>query len=158
MLRKTKEHKIDRLRRLPLFTACSDAEMRSLASVMDEVEVAPGAVLAREGRLMREFIVLAGGRAAAWSEGKQVDLLTFGERIGDTELITGETASVTVIAETPCKLVVTDARRFYALIEQTPSVARHLLKDHALRSRHANDRAFGKVVALPALRLRPVTA
>lgn len=153
-----KDTKLERLAGLPLFRACTKAELRAVAATVDEIRVPAGRVLARRGAFAREFLIITDGRASAWTDEGTVRELVWGEHVGDTELITGEASGETVITDTACTVVVVDARRFSSLIEHVPTVARNLLKEHALRSRRANDRAYGRVAALPAYGLRPATA
>ena len=47
---------------MPLFAGCSKSELQRLASLADELDLADGATLIREGEAGREFIVVARGR------------------------------------------------------------------------------------------------
>lgn len=155
MLR-TRDPKIERLAHLPLFSACRDDELRWIASVADEVEVPAGRVLAMQGSHARELLVLAEGRATMSIDGLEVGELTVGDRVGETELLTGQTALGSVVAATPCRVVAVEARRFEALVERVPTVSRQLLREHALRGlRSLHERAFAKVIPLRPDALQP---
>ena len=148
---RSKDPKINRLARLPLFRACHQDELRWIASVAEEVEVPAGRVLAMQGSHAREFLMLTEGRAAIYVDGMKTGDLTMCDRVGETELLTARPALGSVIATTPCRLIAVEARRFEALVERIPTVSRQLLREHALRGvRSMHDGALATVLPLRA--------
>ena len=57
-MRLHKDAKIELLKRVPLFMGCSKAELQQIATLADELDLAEGATLIREGERGREFIVV----------------------------------------------------------------------------------------------------
>ena len=56
-----KNSKIDLIRRVPLFAACSKKELAEIASIADEIDLPEGKVLMQQGDEGREFFVLIEG-------------------------------------------------------------------------------------------------
>ena len=65
-----KDAKIELLRNVPLFAGCSKAELQQVAQLADELDLAEGATLIREGERGREFIVVADGTVEVTRSGK----------------------------------------------------------------------------------------
>jgi CRP/FNR family transcriptional regulator, cyclic AMP receptor protein len=138
----SKNAKIDLLRGVSLFSACSRAELSRIASLADEIEVPKGKVLTREGEPGREFFVVVDGRARATLGSRtRVDPLGPGSSFGEMSLLDQGPRSATVEAETDMRLLVLDSRSFSALISEVPSVARKVLRVMAERLRVAEREA-----------------
>lgn len=120
-----------------LFSACNDKEVGAIASLADEVDVPQGFELAREGRIGREFFVIADGEAKVSKGGRKVVMLGPGSFFGEMALLDQGPRTATVTAQTPMRLFVLDSRSFAALIEQAPPVARKILRTLAQRLRTA---------------------
>jgi CRP/FNR family transcriptional regulator, cyclic AMP receptor protein len=135
--RKNKDTKVQLLGGVSLFSACSRGELGRIASLVDQVEVAEGKILAREGEPGSEFFVICEGRAKATKRGKQVALLRRGSFFGEMSLLDGGPRSATVTAETDMQLLVLNSRSFSALIADNPAVSRKLLRGMAERLRGA---------------------
>jgi CRP/FNR family transcriptional regulator, cyclic AMP receptor protein len=140
--RTSKNAKMDLLRGLSLFSACSDRELSRIASLADEIDAPQGKVLIREGEPGREFFVVVDGRARATvGERTRVAPLGPGSSFGEISLLDQGLRSATVTAETDMRLLVLDSRSFSALIEEVPSVARKVLRVLAERLRVAEREA-----------------
>jgi CRP/FNR family transcriptional regulator, cyclic AMP receptor protein len=140
--RTSKNAKIDLLRGVSLFSACSNRELARIASLADEVDAPAGKVLTREGEPGREFFVVVDGRARATIGSKtRVDPLGPGSSFGEMSLLDQGPRSATVEAETDMRLLVLDSRGFSALISEVPSVARKVLRVMAERLRVAEREA-----------------
>ena len=63
--RKNKDAKIRLLSGVSLFSACTRGELGRIASLVDQIEVPEGKILAREGDPGWEFFVVCEGRAKA---------------------------------------------------------------------------------------------
>ncbi len=136
-LRKGKDAKIDLLRGVSLFSACSNRELSRIASLADEIDVPEGRVLTRQGDVGREFFVVVDGRARASVRGRKSQRLRAGDSFGEMSLLDQGPRSATVTADTDMHLLVLDSRSFFALIEDVPSVARKIMRVLAERLRSA---------------------
>lgn len=63
-------NRVDLLRRVGLFSACSRRELNGVASLATPVEATEGEVLAREGKLGSELFVIASGQCASDTSGQ----------------------------------------------------------------------------------------
>lgn len=130
-----KGSKIKVLQSVWLFSACTNKELSRIASLVDEVEVPVGAVLTKEGGPGREFFAIVEGEALVTLRGKKLATLGAGSFFGEMSLLDQGPRSATVSAATPMKLYVLDARSFSSLLDQSPAVARKILREMAMRLR-----------------------
>jgi CRP/FNR family transcriptional regulator, cyclic AMP receptor protein len=129
---------IERLRRIPLFTACTDDELALIASRTTEVHAKAGDILAREGHTGREFVVIAEGTARVMIADRQVATLEVGDFFGEVALLDNGPRTASVIAETDLVADVSSQQEFAELIERAPTLARTLLVGVAQRLRAAD--------------------
>jgi CRP/FNR family transcriptional regulator, cyclic AMP receptor protein len=140
--RKSKDAKVELLRGVPLFSACSKRELSRIASLADEIEVPKGRVLTREGDPGRECFVVIDGRATVTvGDRGRVVRLSPGACFGEMSLLDQRPRSATVEAQTDMRLLVLDSRSFSSLIQEVPSVARKVLVAMAGRLRAAESEA-----------------
>jgi CRP/FNR family transcriptional regulator, cyclic AMP receptor protein len=135
--RKTKDAKIRLLSGVSLFSACNRGELGRIASLVDQLEVSEGKVLAREGDPGWEFFVVCEGEAKATKRGRKVASFGRGSFFGEMSLLDDGPRSATVTAETDMQLLVLSSRSFSSLISENPSVSRKLLRGMAERLRGA---------------------
>jgi CRP/FNR family transcriptional regulator, cyclic AMP receptor protein len=140
--RKSKDAKVELLRGVSLFSACSKRELSRIASLADEIDVPKGRVLMREGEPGREFFVVVDGRARI-TVGTRGRLAAAGPgaSFGEMSLLDQGPRSATVEAETDMNLLVLDSRSFSSLLDEVPSVARKVLTAMAGRLRAAETEA-----------------
>ena len=127
-MRLHKDAKTDLLRNVPLFASCSKTELQRIASLADELDLADGATLIREGERGREFIVIAEGTVRVTRNGKQIRDLGAGDFIGEIALVADVPRTATVTATSPVRLLVVTDRAFRGLLEQMPSIAKKVLQ------------------------------
>jgi CRP/FNR family transcriptional regulator, cyclic AMP receptor protein len=140
--RKSKDAKVELLRGVPLFAACSKRELSRIASLADEIEVPEGRVLTREGDPGWECFVVVDGRATITvGDRARVAPLGSGACFGEMSLLDQGPRSATVEAQTDMHLLVLDARSFSSMLEEFPSVARKMLATMAGRLRVAEREA-----------------
>lgn len=120
--------KIDLLKRVPLFSGCSKKELETLALVADEIDLAEGATLTREGQPGREFFVLIEGTVEVTQGGEQVAQLRAGDWFGEIALLTKAQRTATVTATSPVRVLVVTDRAFRQVLETTPSIAVKMLE------------------------------
>jgi CRP-like cAMP-binding protein len=144
MLLKRGSEKIERLRKVPLFRELGRRHLNIIAGVTDEVKVGEGTALARQGRLGREFVLIVDGTARVETDGKILARLGAGDFCGEMSLIDGKPRCATVVAESPCVLLVIDTRSFRRLLDTVPGLQRKILITVCQRLRDA-DTALGAV-------------
>ena len=127
-MRLHKDAKTDLLKNVPLFASCSKTELQRIASLADELDLADGATLIREGERGREFIVIAEGTVRVTRNGKQIRDLGAGDFIGEIALVADVPRTATVTATSPVRLLVVTDRAFRGLLEQMPSIAKKVLQ------------------------------
>jgi len=134
-MRRTSDQKINLLKKVWLFSACSDKELKRVASLADQIDTDEGYVLTKEGRPGVEFFVIAQGKAKVAIRNKKIATLGAGDFFGEMALLDQGPRAATVTAETPMSLLVLDARSFATLLDSTPTVSRKILKGVAQRLR-----------------------
>lgn len=132
-----KKGKVDVLKDVWLFSACTNKELGRIASLVDEAEVPEGAVLTKEGAAGHEFFAVADGKATAKLKNKKLASYGPGDFFGEMSLLDQGPRSATITADTPMTLYVLDARSFSTLIDRHPAVARKILRGLAQRLRKA---------------------
>jgi CRP-like cAMP-binding protein len=127
-VRLRKNAKVQLLQGVPLFASCSKAELERIASLADELDLAEGATLIREGERGREFLVVVDGTVRVTKRGRTVRELGSGDFIGEIALISDVPRTATVTATSPVRLLVVTDRAFRGLIEEMPSIATKVLQ------------------------------
>jgi CRP-like cAMP-binding protein len=119
--------KVELLKRVPLFSGCTKAELRELALVSDEVDLREGRTLVREGQPGREFFVLVDGTVRVSRKGRKIGELGPGDWFGEIALLTHTPRSATVTATSPVRVLVLTDRAFRRVVEWMPSIALKVL-------------------------------
>jgi ribosomal protein S18 acetylase RimI-like enzyme len=132
--------KRERLAAIPLFRACSDDQLRTLATLTTELDVARGTVLCREGEVGREWFVVDEGAATVSITGDEVAMIGRGGFFGELSLLDGEPRTATVTAATDMRLFVMSGPEFTQLLSDFPLVSRRILRDVGARLRVADSR------------------
>ena len=122
-----KNAKVELLKRVPLFSGCTKAELAELAIRTDELAIREGSTLAREGKPGREFFVLVDGSVKVTKSGRKLAELGAGDWFGEIALITGGVRTATVTATTPSRVLVLTDRTFRHVVEEMPSIALKVL-------------------------------
>jgi CRP/FNR family transcriptional regulator, cyclic AMP receptor protein len=120
MLRK--DAKIELLKRVPLFAACSKSELGQIAALADELDLPSERNLTSEGAGGFEFLVLVEGEADVVRHGQVVNELGPGDFIGEIALVTGQPRTATVRTRGPSRILVLTASGFSALMHDVPSI------------------------------------
>ena len=127
--------KLELLRRVPLFSGLDRSGLGQVAKLADEVEVAPGAVLTREGETGHEFFVVVDGRVRVEQGGQLVNTLAAGDFLGEISLVDGGPRSATATSEGPARLLVIGHREFHSLMAGFPRIQLQILQALAERVR-----------------------
>jgi CRP/FNR family transcriptional regulator, cyclic AMP receptor protein len=131
MLRKNA--KIELLKRVPLFYACSKRELGEIAMLADELDLPKARNLTKEGTAGWEFIVLIDGEADVVRKGRVVNELGPGDFIGEIALVSGKPRTATVRTRGPARILVVTASGFRTLMHDVPSIQDKVLAALAAR-------------------------
>lgn len=126
--------KIDRLKAIPLFSSADATALEHLASAADEVTVAAGTVLIKEGHRHNEGYVIISGTVHVEVGGEHVADVPAGELIGELGLFgVKSTASASVSAATETDLLVIPYNRFDQILDDNPALTKAMAKQLANR-------------------------
>jgi CRP/FNR family transcriptional regulator, cyclic AMP receptor protein len=140
-MRRSRDPKLERLGKVQLFSACSKGDLERISALTNEIDVAPGTVLIREGDPGRECFVIEAGAATVTLQGGESKAMGPGEVFGELALLDQAPRSATVTADSEMRLLVLNAREFATLLDDHPSVRRNVLAAVASRLREAEQPA-----------------
>jgi CRP-like cAMP-binding protein len=140
---KQRDQLIELLADVPLFSACSKADLRIVARHATEVEAPADTVLVQEGETADTFFVLLNGEASVRKKGtakrsRRVATLGAGSYFGELALLDPAPRNATVAATTPVTLAAISARVFRTLLREVPAMNEKLLTGLARRLREAD--------------------
>ena len=115
-----------RLSSLPLFGSLSKRECRHVAQYADELELAEGTQLVREGEFAYEFFVIEDGTAEVMRGGEHVADLGPGDFMGEMGLVRHERRNASVVARSPMRCIVMSGQDFRTMERQLPDVCRRI--------------------------------
>jgi CRP-like cAMP-binding protein len=119
--------KVDVIAKVPLFAQCSKRELEQIASLADEIDLAEGKELMREGATGREFFVILEGSAEVTSGGDAINTLGPGDFFGEISLISHGPRTATVTTTSPVRVLVITERSFHRLVDQSPEIQMKVL-------------------------------
>ena len=129
------------LGKIPMFAACSNRELQTVARAVREVEHPAGTVIAREGEPGIGLFVITDGTASVTIGGRKKGSLEPGEFFGEIALLDGGPRTATVTADTDVKLLGLTEWVFRGLLQEHPSIAVKTLQAMAARLRSATKAA-----------------
>lgn len=132
-----RDAKLELLASVPLFAACTKSDLGRVASLTNEIDVAKGKVLTKQGEPGWECFVIAEGQAKATMRGRKSVTLDPGSFFGEMSLLDQGPRSATVTAETDMRVLVLSSREFSSLIAAVPNVSRRIMQVLAQRLREA---------------------
>jgi CRP/FNR family transcriptional regulator, cyclic AMP receptor protein len=119
-----RDHTVDLLRTVPIFSTCSKRELRKIAAIADELTFREGTVLTRQGDPGREMFVLLDGAVSVERNGEQVNTLGAGDFLGEGALILQKPRNATIRATSPVRVLVITAMNFKELLDDDPDISR----------------------------------
>jgi CRP/FNR family transcriptional regulator, cyclic AMP receptor protein len=128
----------EHLKSIPLFAACSPDELKQVAAKASAISYPAGTVLAREGEVGCEFMVIVEGTAEVRRAGTDALALGPGDFFGEIALLDGGPRTASVVATSDVSAEVIEERDFRVLLYDVPSLSRKLLVGVAKRLRAAN--------------------
>lgn len=128
-----------RLTGVALFQGLSKKDLARLGTWTDEVEVAEGKQLAREGSFAYEFFVIEDGTADVTQGDQVIGSMGPGDFFGEIGLLEAERRTASVIATSPMKVIVMTGRDFTDMEAKMPHVAEQIRT--AIKERLERDRS-----------------
>ena len=128
-----KNAKVEMLRKVPLFAHCSKQQLNEIAGVADELQLADGRELMREGARGREFFVVIDGELEVRRKSRKVATLGRGNFVGEIALITGRPRNATVTTKGTVRALVITDRAFTRLLLSSPPIQLKIMRELAER-------------------------
>lgn len=120
--------KAEALGQTTLFSGLSRRELAALAKVTEDLDVASGKVLCREGETGREFFVIVEGQADVTKDGEAIRTLGPGDFFGEIALVEHVPRTATVTAATPLRFFVLTSQAFWSVLDHQPEIQREIVK------------------------------
>lgn len=100
----------------------SKGELVAVARIADEIDLASGKELIREGTIGRQFFVVLEGEAVVRRAGRKLTTLSAGDFFGEISLLSQRETTATVTASTPIRVLVVTRANFHKLLRDLPGV------------------------------------
>jgi CRP-like cAMP-binding protein len=136
----SKRKSTDHLSSIPLFSGLTNKELQVMRGLCEEINVAAGKVICKQGSIGYELFVIVGGTAKVEIDGQVITTLTEGTHFGEMALLDKGPRSAEVTALTDMSLLVMGPREFSTALDKTPGLASKLLAVLARRLREADRR------------------
>jgi CRP-like cAMP-binding protein len=121
------KEQIELLGGVPLFSACSQNELRAIAQLGTPISAKAGTLLTQKGRPGSEFFLVLSGTASCTIGKREVVKFTTGGYFGELALLHGGIRTADVKAVTDMELLVLDAREFRSMLMTTPNIGVKML-------------------------------
>ena len=106
----------------PLSESFNDHELATLSRLSTVINVPAGSVLAREGAVGAEAVVVISGEARVERDGEVIATVGASSILGEGALLTGEARSASLVAETDLTVSVLSRREFNSWLAACPRV------------------------------------
>jgi CRP/FNR family transcriptional regulator, cyclic AMP receptor protein len=123
----------ERLARVPLFEGLSKRQLAQISSLMTCVELSAGKVLARQGEIGREFVILLDGEVEVARDGKVIAVRGPGDYVGEIALLDDRPRTATVTAKTDATIEVLNRAEFVSMLADAPELSSQILTTIARR-------------------------
>ena len=133
-MRLRKDAKVELLRQVPLFAACSKRELSEISMLADELALPQGTALITEGKQGHEFFVLVDGEVDVRAKGRKPKSLGDGAFFGEMALVSQRPRNATVTASSPIRVLVIHEQSFRRLLRDVPSIQLKVLQTLADRA------------------------
>jgi len=115
------------LGQVPLFAHCTSRELEFVASRADEVDLAAGRELVRQGQPGDTFYVLLQGEADVEVDGTPRTTLQAGDFFGEISMLDRGPATATVVTRTPARLMVMSHSQFRDAVKGSDDLLGHVM-------------------------------
>ena len=130
---------VDRLRAVDQLHGCNEVQLGEVARLAEQMQVGEGEILAREGRIGREFFLILSGTVAVTQGGRRVNTLGPGDFFGELAAMDPGPRNATVTAVSDLDVLIIGPREFSAMAE-IPGFRDALFKSMANRLRAVDAR------------------
>jgi CRP/FNR family transcriptional regulator, cyclic AMP receptor protein len=130
---------IERLKAVEPLRGCTKAQLEDVARLAERVQVGEGEVLAREGRIGREFFLILSGSVAVTQKCRRVNTLGPGDFFGELAAMNPGPRNATVTALSDLEVLIIGPREFAAMAD-IPGFRDALFKSMAGRLRSVDER------------------
>lgn len=130
---------IELLKGVPIFSTCSQKELRAIAQLGLTVEVEAGTMLTTTGQSGREFFLVMEGVASCRVGRREIRRFGPGEFFGEMALLYGGVRTADVMATSKMRLLVLSSREFRSMLMTTPVIDVKMLSNLAQRLSEADD-------------------
>jgi CRP-like cAMP-binding protein len=131
----TETSRAELLKRVPLFSTCSDQELAVIGSQMEEITVSGGEELTSQGQPADTFYIVLGGQVEAMIDGAPRGQMGAGDFFGEISMLDGGSATATTTAQDKTRLLAISHDRFRELVKANDWLLTRLLGVMALRQR-----------------------
>jgi len=137
------------LARVPLFTGCSEQDIREIASLARLLRFEDGGVIVPEGEEGLGFYLLMSGEAKVMRAGTEINHLNAGDFFGEIALLEGtlRTASVVAIGLVFCLGILRGD--FRPLLVRQPRIALRILEEEMRRYAQEGGETRGSMARVP---------
>jgi CRP-like cAMP-binding protein len=108
---------VDRLQAVDLLRNCTHQQLEEVARLAERVQVGEGEVLAREGRIGREFFLILSGSVAVTQMGRRVNTMGPGDFFGELAAMDPGPRNATVTALSDLDVLIIGPRELSAMSE-----------------------------------------
>jgi CRP/FNR family cyclic AMP-dependent transcriptional regulator len=133
------KEQIELLKTVPIFSVCSQKELRTVAQLGMTVEAEAGAALTTRGMPGREFFLVLEGVASCRMGRREVRRFGPGDFFGEMAILYGGVRTADVVATSEMRLLVLDSREFRSMLMTTPLIGTKMLANLAERLSEADD-------------------
>ena len=130
---------VDRLQAVGLLRNCTHEQLEDVARLAERVQVAEGEVLAREGRIGREFFLILSGSVAVTQMGRRVNTMGPGDFFGELAAMDPGPRNATVTALSDLDVLIIGPRELSAMSD-IPGFRGALFRSMASRLREVEAR------------------
>ncbi|MDD2924883.1 Crp/Fnr family transcriptional regulator [Rhodoferax sp.] len=136
---------LDLLRRVPIFSAVTPAQMALLAGAVTKQRVKRGELIVEQGKKSEALYIILSGRARVIMTDRRfreviVDTLEPGDYVGEISLIDGKAHSANVQAEIQTDLLVLGHEEFLRCLSNNQAIANSVIKGLVRRLRKADEK------------------
>jgi signal-transduction protein with cAMP-binding, CBS, and nucleotidyltransferase domain len=129
------DHRLELLRRVPLFSALESDELAAVAAITEERDEPAGVTLTTEGRHEGYFYAIASGSVRIERGGRTIATLGDGDFLGEIALLDGGPRTATAVTDSACRLLVMTQQRFWRLLQDAPEIREAVLEEVGRRLR-----------------------
>ena len=112
-----KQATVERLRSVDVLRDCTRSQLQQVARLAERVQVGEGEVLAREGRIGREFFLILSGSVAVTQGGRRMNTLGPGDFFGELAAMNPGPRNATVTALSDVDVLIIGPREFAAMAD-----------------------------------------